>query len=147
MDGVLVDTAHRYRNKSDGTIDMDYWHANRTAQNMQHDKILPLARQYHADTMNPGIYTIICTSRIYHTLDLEFIVGRLGVPDKLLMRPELNDEPDGILKRKQLQQIFNLRQFQKLPRKLWEDNPRNIEALQDLFTTCFFVPSHITKGN
>jgi hypothetical protein len=144
LDGVLVDTAHRYRNKSDGTIDLEFWIANRTAEKIADDKLLPLAKQYIADCINPQIYTIICTSRAYHVLDIEFIIGRLGAPDKLIMRPEGNTEGDAVLKRRQLQRLFNLKQFQWLPRRLWEDNPRNIEGLRNLFSSCYYVPSHIT---
>jgi len=146
LDGVLVDTSHRYRNKPDGTIDLDYWLANRTAENIAKDKILPLAQQYFDDCIDPFTYCIICTSRMSHVLDIEFIIDRLGAPDKLLMRPAGDMTPDGILKRRQLQRLFNLKQFQWLPRTLWEDNPLNIDALRTLFTHCFFIPSHITNG-
>lgn len=144
LDGVLVDTEHRYRNLSSGVIDLDYWIENRTAEKMAHDKLLPLAKQYVADCINPQIYTIVCTSRVYHALDIQFITTRLGSPDKLIMRPDGNTDADAILKRRQLQRLFNLKQFQWLPRKLWEDNPRNINALRDLFSKCFLIPSHIT---
>lgn len=144
LDGVLVDTSHRYRNKADGTIDLEYWLANRTAEKIALDTLLPLARQYVADCMNPHTYTIVCTAREYNPLDIEFIIGQLGAPDKLIMRPVGNVEGDAILKRRQLQRLFNLKQFQWLPRRLWEDNPKNIEALRDLFSKCFYIPSHIT---
>ena len=145
-DGVLVDTAHRYRNKPDGTIDLDYWIANRTRENIAKDKILPLAKNYLDDCINPEIFTILCTSRVYNALDIEFIIGRLGAPDKLLMRPVDNMEGDAALKAKQLLRIFNLIQFQKLPRTLWEDNKKNIAVLQDFFTHTIYVPSHITES-
>ena len=142
-DGVLVDTAHRYRNKPDGTIDLDYWIANRTRENIAKDKILPLAKNYIADCIDSETYTILCTSRVYNALDIEFIIGRLGAPDKLLMRPEGNNEPDAALKCKQLLRIFNLIQFQNLPRTLWEDNRKNIEMLKEFFTHTNYVQSHI----
>lgn len=143
-DGVLVDSSHRYRNLPNGTIDLPHWKANRTEENIAKDKILPLARQYQMDCLNDNIYTILCTSREYHPLDLDFIVGVLGYPDKLLMRPKGNIEGDAVLKRRQLQRLFNLRQFQWLPRRLWEDNRKNIAALESLFQNCFLIPSHIT---
>lgn len=145
LDGVLVDTSHRYRNLPNGTIDIEYWLANRTAEKIAQDKLLPLARQYMKDCANPEIYTVICTARMYHVLDIQFIVGYLGAPDKLIMRPEGDLTADGLLKRRQLQRIFNLRQFQKLPRKFWDDNPKNLHACRDLFDMVFHVPSHITE--
>ena len=145
LDGVLVDTAHRYRNLLSGAIDLNYWIENRTAEKMARDKLLPLARQYNADCANSETYTMICTARQYHVLDIQFIVGYLGAPDKLIMRPEGNNENDAALKRRQLQRIFNLRQFQKLPKKFWDDNPKNLNACRDLFSSVFHVPSHITR--
>jgi hypothetical protein len=88
---------------------------------------------------------VICTARSWHVLDIAFIVGMLGNPDKLIMRPVDNYEPDGLLKRKQLNQLFALRQFAKLPRKFWDDNPKNLNACRDLFDAVFHVPSHITE--
>ena len=145
LDGVLVDTSHRYRNLENGAIDLDYWLANRTEEKIAQDKLLPLAEQYRKDCNNPEIYTVICTSRAYHTLDLQYISGVLGQPDKLIMRPVGNTEKDAQLKRRQLQRIFNLRQFQKLPRRFWEDNPKNLEACRDLFSQVFHIPSRITE--
>jgi len=145
LDGVIVDTSHRYRNKSDGTIDLDHWLANR--YKMGQDKLLPLAEQYLKDCLNPHIYTVICTSRVEHINDVRYILTVLGAPNKLLMRPYGNTEADAVLKRRQLQRIFNLRQFSKLPKKFWEDNPRNINACRDLFDKAFLVPSHITETN
>lgn len=145
MDGVLVDTSHRYRNKPDGTIDLDYWIANRTEEKIKQDRRLPLAKQYIADCLNSEIYTVICTSRQYHALDLAYIVSELGYPDKLIMRPVGDNRGDALLKYTQLRRLFNLRQFAKLQRRLWEDNKRNIKVLQSLFDSCYYVPSHITE--
>jgi len=149
LDGVLVDTAHRYRNLPDGSIDMPYWNKNHTEEKIAQDKILPLAKQFLADCLNPETYCILCTVRTMHILDIAFIVGRLGAPDNLLMvgEPRPPYSLDYILKRRALTRIFNLRQFSKLPKKLWEDNIRNIENLQNLFDRCYYVPSRITARN
>jgi phosphoglycolate phosphatase-like HAD superfamily hydrolase len=143
LDGVLVDTSHRYRNKPDGSIDLAYWFANRTEKKMREDKLLPLANQYIDDCLNADIYTILCTARSYHPLDIAFIFSFLGAPDKLFMRPVEDERPDAIIKFAQLNGFFNLRQFQNVIKKLWEDNPRNIEKLQPLFDKCFYIPSTI----
>lgn len=144
LDGVLIDTSHRYRNLPNGAIDLDYWITNRTREKIAQDKLLPLAHQYIKDCINPEIYTVICTSRQDHALDREYLANYLGLPDKLIMRPVDNHESDDVLKRRQLQRIFNLKQFQNLPRQFWEDNKKNIEACRDLFDSVFYVPSHIT---
>jgi len=145
LDGVLVDTSHRYRNKPDGTIDLEYWFANRTQEKIAQDSLLPLHKQYIADCLNPEIYTVICTSRAYHALDIAFITATLGAPDNLIMRPVGNNKADSELKYSQLRRLFNLRQFAKLPRRFWDDNPKNLSACRELFDNVFHVPSHITE--
>ena len=141
LDGVLVDSSHRYRNNPDGTIDLEYWLANRVPEKIAKDKLLPMARKYFADNFDSRVYTIIATSRMYHVNDLAFIVGHLGKPNKLFMRPEGNMEPDGVLKRKQLIGLLNLKQFRHLPRFFWDDNIKNLAAVSDLFTRVFHVSS------
>jgi len=145
LDGVLVDTSHRYRNNFDGSIDLDYWFKHRTPQNIARDKLLPLAKQYRVDIANPEIYVIVCTARTWFKHDVDFIRDNLGMPDKLIMRPQGNETKDAQLKRWQLARLFNLRQFQKLPRKFWDDNLQNLQACRDLFTDVFHVPSRITE--
>ena len=145
LDGVLVDSSHRYRNTESGAIDLQHWIANRTPANIALDKILPRVAEYLEDLANPFCYVIICTSRETNQADIDFIANSLGAPDKLIMRPIGNTENDAILKRRQLQRMFNLRQFAKLPRVLWEDNPKNINALRDLFSRIIFVQSN--QGN
>lgn len=142
LDGVLVDTSHRYRNKANGSIDLDYWIAH--SHKVDCDTLLPLASQYASDCLNPEIYTVLCTARQQHPRDIAFIQGRLGVPNKLIMRPYGDNTPDAKLKRRFLARLFNLRQFKTLPRFFWEDNPLNIAACENLFTRCFFIPSEIT---
>lgn len=146
LDGVLVDTSHRYRNKPNGAIDLAYWFKNRTEKNMRKDKMLPLAKQYIADCLSEEIYTILCTARSYHPLDIAFIYSYLGAPDKLFMRPVGDERNDDIIKFAQLNGFFNLRQFRNVPKKLWEDNAKNIETLQPIFNNCFFVPSQIGRA-
>ena len=147
IDGVLVDSSHRYRNTPAGNIDLEYWMANRTKENIAKDTLLPHVVNYRADVLNSGIYTVLCTSRMWNIDDINFINSRLGKPDYLIMRPVGNMEPDAKLKRIQLLRLRNLKQFKGLPAFLWEDNKKNISALTDLFTNCFFVQSHIKDFN
>jgi len=145
LDGVLVDTSHRYRNLSNGLIDLDYWITNRTFSNMQRDKILPHAKQYRENCISKSVYTVLCTARVYHTLDIAWITNNIGMPNRLMMRPKNNYDMDAELKLKQLRPFFALKQFSNLPRTLWEDNPINIDRLGCLFTHTIFVSSFITS--
>lgn len=143
MDGVLVDTSHRYRNLPDGRIDLEYWFANRTPEKIAQDKLLPLATQYKTDLADPQTYVVICTSRMMHKYDLHFISTVLGMPNKLCMRAVDDTRNDAIIKRQTLSRLFNLRQFKNLPRFFWDDNKINIEACKHLFTKCIHIKSNI----
>lgn len=142
LDGVLVDTSHRYRTNPDGTIDLDYWMMMRSRKSIAKDRILPLAKQYIADNLRDDTYTIICTSRTWHVDDIEFIVGRLGAPDKLIMRPENNWQPDDVLKLQALKSFFQLKQFRDIPKTFWDDNRRNLNAVSLLGVRCIYVQSN-----
>lgn len=146
VDGVLVDSSHRYRNKADGSIDLEYWFENATAENIAKDSLLPMAEQYKADLDNPEIYTVICTSRAAQKADFEFIKARLGMPNKLIVRPIGNMEADSILKRRELCKLLNLRQFKKMARRFWDDNIRNLDAVRTLNVQCNLVQSKICEA-
>lgn len=141
LDGVLVDSSHRYRTNANGDIDLDYWRANNNEKNIKKDCVLPFAKQYFNDCVDPTTYTIICTSRVWNWLDIQFIIGRLGAPNKLIMRPEYNVEPDAVLKCKQLKSLFNLKQFRHLKKVFWDDNMRTVYAIADLGIESNYVES------
>ena len=141
MDGVLVDTSHRYRNRN-GAIDLDHWLAN--SHKIDKDTLLPLASQFVKDCANSEIYTVLCTARTSHPRDVAYIHRELATPNKIIMRPYGDNTPDAKLKRRYLSRLFNLRQFANLPRFFWEDNQRNIDACRNLFTRCFYIQSEIT---
>jgi phosphoglycolate phosphatase-like HAD superfamily hydrolase len=145
MDGVLVDTSHRYRNLPDGTIDLTYWLENARPEKIALDTLLPLAEQYKADIANPEIYVVICTARQAIKADFDYIANRLGNPDKIICRPIGNSESDAKLKRRGLCKLLNLKQFQKITRKFWDDNRKNLDAVADLGLQLIHVKSKICE--
>lgn len=147
LDGVLIDSSHRYRNLPNGSIDLDYWMQNRTPEKIKQDKLLPLAKKFSRDAIDPEIYTVICTARLISVPDLQYIIGNLGSPSKLIMRPENDTSPDAKLKNRELSRLFNLRQFWYLPKFFWEDNQKNIAAVSHLFTRCFHIKSRICSND
>jgi len=145
MDGVLVDTSHRYRNLPNGSIDLDYWLTNNTPEKVAQDTLLPLAKQYKADLLNPAIYVVICTARAALAHDYDFIRNRLGWPNKIICRPVGNMEPDAVLKRRGLCRLLNLKQFQNIVRVFWDDNKKNLDAVKDLGLKLVHVKSNICE--
>ena len=142
MDGVLVDSSHRYRNKSDGTINLDYWLKNSVPEKIALDSLLPMAEQYRRDLADPETYVVICTSRIEYIHDIHFIRTVLGLPDKLIMRPPGNTEGDAILKRRALSMFCNLIQFRNAVKRFWDDNRKNLDAVRELGIKCFYIESN-----
>ncbi len=134
LDGVLVDTSHRYRTRN-GVTDMEYWLAHHTPEFMKHDRLLPMVKQYREDCLDPEVYTIICSVRTMHEYDLEYILAYLGAPDKILLVGE--KEPpytaDYVLKLRALNFLMNLKQFKKVPKRLFEDNFRTIAAFNETY--------------
>jgi hypothetical protein len=144
LDGVLVDSSHRVKRCNDGSIDCQYWLNSFTPENIKLDKLLPHIWQYVDAIINPYTYVILCSVRNPTPLNLNFVRSHLGQPNKLLLVGESYPpfKPAYVLKRNALQPIFNLRQFQNLPRTLWEDNQINIDRLGDLFTHTILVKSN-----
>lgn len=62
LDGTVIDTSHRYRNKPCGTIDLDFWFANSTPEMIAQDKLLPLAATWRA-AYAAGHTVVVCTAR------------------------------------------------------------------------------------
>ena len=139
VDGTLVDSSHRYQALENGNVDLDHWRENH--HRLFSDSLLPLADQYKADLENPEIYVVICTLRPTHAWDLLFIREILGQPDCLIMNDKDGSENMSGFKRAKFSQLFNLRQFAKLPRFFWEDSRVYVETTRDLFTRVFHVTS------
>jgi hypothetical protein len=62
LDGTVIDTSHRYRDLPCGNIDLEYWFANSTEEQIARDTLLPIAnvmRRYY----NEGHTIVVCTAR------------------------------------------------------------------------------------
>lgn len=139
IDGTLVDSSHRYAALPNGNVDLEHWLDNH--YRIFNDRLLPLADQYKRDLSDSETYTVICTLRPPHALDLMFIREILGMPDSLIMNVSNETENLGNFKRRAFSRLFNLKQFAALPRFFWEDSRQYVESCRDLFTRVFHVES------
>lgn len=144
LDGVLVDSTHRFRLLPNGEPDIDYWFANHTSENILKDKILPMVKQFRADCLDPDIYTIVLSVRTAHPADYAFIVSYLGEPQDIFLVGESG--PPVILahlhKIKLLRKVLQVKKLCDLPVKFFEDNLRTIAAVQEaLQIECVYVQS------
>lgn len=134
MDGVLVDSTHRYRtiiDQSGERIDLEYWREN--AHTAYDDALLPLAEQYQQDLADPETYTIIATARVLNEPDWRFLRDKLGLPDYIISRPEDSTVSGKVLKYKGLARFFNLVNFRGAEFVFYEDNIQYLKAVCDRY--------------
>ena len=120
LDGTIIDSSHRQATLPDGTLNLAHWLENATPEKIFEDKVLPLAQQVRK-RQKRGDFVMVCTARTMSEADFEFLMNEGINPHKIISRPHGNQEPDGQLKAKQLKQFFNLKQFQKASKIMFDD--------------------------
>jgi len=120
LDGTIIDSSHRQMVKPDGTLDLDKWFEMATPEMIFQDQVLPLAQQIRK-RQKMGDFVMVCTARNMTDADFEFLMNEGICPDKIVSRPKGNMEPDGVLKAKQLRSLFNLKQFRKASKVMFDD--------------------------
>ena len=113
LDGTIIDSSHRIKFKSDGSLDLEHWKANNTKEMIFEDSLLPMYWQLRSDYIN-GDIIVICTSRELTKWDWEFIHSMGIYYDYVISRPLGNNTQDHLLKRNQLKHFWNLKQYRKL---------------------------------
>jgi len=131
MDGTIIDSSHRQATKPDGTLNLAAWIENATPEKISKDVVLPLAQQIRK-RQKAGDYVLICTARQMSFADFEFLQDNGICPDKIISRPLGNMEADGSLKAKQLSKLFNLKQFAKASKIMFDDAASVRSALRKI---------------
>ena len=121
LDGTVIDSSHRQATLPNGNLDLANWVANSTPEKIFKDKILPLAQEMRR-RHKKGDYTIICTARNLSYADFEFLMENGLLADKVISRPQGNNENDAKLKRKQLNSFLSLKQFKQAHKIMFDDN-------------------------
>ena len=121
LDGTTIDSSHRQVTDSKGNLDLNKWFENATPSKIFADKVLPLASQIRRRNKK-GDYTIVHTARNMTYADYEFLMENGICPDKIISRPKCNMVADGVLKRKQLSSLFNLKPFKQAKKVMFDDN-------------------------
>lgn len=143
MDGILVDSSHRYRTIIDDSgerIDLEYWREHE--KDAMNDSLLPMAAQYKKDLLDPNTYVIIATARVMHDPDWQFIREILGEPDYFISRKEGDSQSGKTLKINGLARFFNLLNFRDADFVFYEDNVSYLKAVCDRFNIRgVYIPS------
>ena len=120
LDGTIIDSSHRQATLPDGTLNLEHWFENATAEKIFDDTVLPLATQVRK-RQKAGDYVMVCTARNMQDADFEFLQNEGICPDKIISRPSGNTEADGVLKAKQLNSFLSLKQFANANKVMFDD--------------------------
>ena len=141
-DGTVIDSSHRATHDENGNIDLEKWEEKSTKDYIFLDSLLPLYTKLQQVYKN-GDMVIHCTARYLGKWDYEFIHMHNIYYDRIISRPKGNDTSDSILKKSQLRYLFNLPQYRDIEKWFFDDNWRNLEALEDLGA----IVSHADQWN
>ena len=78
-------------------------------------------------------YVVFCTSRQLQDADLDFFKTNGLLANKFISRPFGNTEKDGLLKKRQLQFLVNLKQFKQATKVMFDDNAEVRQEVRKLF--------------
>ena len=98
LDHTVIDSSHRQLTRPDGSLDLDAWRDNCTAEMISRDKLLPLANVMRSVFAN-GHTVIICTARVMSPHDIAFLKANNLRYNALLSRADGDDTPDAQLKK------------------------------------------------
>ena len=136
LDGTTIDSSHRQVTDSKGNLDLNKWFENAIPSKIFKDKLLPLATQIRRRNKK-GDYTIVHTARNMTFADYEFLMENGICPDKIISRPKGNMVADGVLKRKQLSSLFNLKPFRQANKVMFDDNKEVKTEVSKIGVTVF----------
>ena len=121
LDGTTIDSSHRQVTLPNGNLDIANWLENSTPSKIYADKVLPLSLQIRS-RQKKGDYVVVHTARNMSYADYEFLMENGICPNKIISRPIGNNTADGVLKRKQLSSLFNLKPFKQARKVMFDDN-------------------------
>lgn len=137
LDETVVDSAHRTPNHPDGTLNLPLYLQLKNRENTMKDSLLPLA-DFWKSLCTKENYIVVCTARSWADFDQEFLDKHGLHAHKVIARfseRHMNmRDPD--LKREGLQRLFNLRQFQNLPKVMFDDAKPVISAMRKMGIAC-----------
>ena len=106
LDGTVIDSSHRYSTLENGDIDLPKWIADNTRENIEQDKLLPLARLMRSNWTQGNDIVIICTARVLGVWDHVFLADH-GIKAHFILSRALGDNRgDAEMKRQKLLALF-----------------------------------------
>ena len=136
LDGTTIDSSHRQVTLPNGNLDIANWLENSTPSKIYADKVLPLSLQIRR-RQKKGDYVVVHTARNMSYADYEFLMENGICPNKIISRPIGNNTADGVLKRKQLSSLFNLKPFKQARKVMFDDNLEVKKEVSKIGVTVF----------
>ena len=136
LDGTTIDSSHRQVTLPNGNLDIANWLENSTPSKIYADKVLPLSLQIRR-RQKKGDYVVVHTARNMSYADYEFLMENGICPNKIISRPIGNNTADGVLKRKQLSSLFNLKPFKQARKIMFDDNLEVKKEVSKIGVTVF----------
>ena len=99
LDGTVIDSSHRALANADGSMNLDFWRENSTAEMVAKDKLLPLADGWRSLVGDSRHQIVVMTARVMGEADYDFLINNGLIADFIYSRPEGVTLADDILKR------------------------------------------------
>ena len=112
LDDTVIDSSHRQRINADGSIDLAFWRANSTPEQIMLDAALPLAETWRRAKAQ-GDMVSVCTSRVMSAADVAMLHGHGLEYDFCLSRKPWDERGCGELK------LSMLREYAQMIRCPW----------------------------
>ena len=105
LDHTVIDSSHRQLTRPDGSLDLDAWRTNCTAEKINADTLLPIAKIMRSAYAH-GNTVIVCTARVLSRHDLTYLADNNLRYHVMLSRAEGDNTGDALLKRRALLSHF-----------------------------------------
>lgn len=106
IDGTIACSKHRQNTLPDGSLDLNHWRENSTAEKVAQDSRLPLADLMAGLGNQAGQVIVICTARVMSKPDWDWLTNQGLLFHYALSRIEGDTTPDAELKRRKLLDLF-----------------------------------------
>lgn len=133
LDHTVIDSSHRQLTRADGSLDLDHWIENNTADKIMQDKLLPLAELMRS-AYRMGHTVIVCTARVLSIPDYVFLEKHNLRAHAILSRPTGCTDADADLKRELLFSHFRDQPLARWARNavFYDDNLGVLEMAKSL---------------
>ena len=138
LDETVIDSKHRTPNHPDGTLNLEAYFAQKNRDNIFKDQLLPLVNIMR-NLCRQKNYVVICTARQMGQDDYDFLETHgIHAHCVLCRNPDGSDNHfrDAAMKRRKIQRILNLRQFQNLPVYMFDDAKPVISEMRKMGIVC-----------